>query len=262
MKKNLKNKLARIENKIEELVHYVGGCGMLCPPRGWDERGKEQLKELLSQRCVLLNQMFECTPDEVEAFRQVNNRLYDLTTKMHAKTLSLYQSILKVGYDPDFDDDITIEGTLRYVFNTEFNSVVWTEQERGNYYEVTNNYGSNFTAMLDILYDFYEDGCQPECAFCDVSYNLSHKPGMPASEMGLDDFLDDGKSWNDTPLDRPEFKEICICHAVHDFCTHKYYSIPDLLRMNDFWVEVKITHQHIVDRSGKRYSCIEHKQED
>ena len=32
--------------------------------------------------------------------------------------------------------------------------------------------------------------------------------------------------------------------------------------MNDFWVEVNILHQHIVDRDGKRFSCIEPDEED
>ena len=45
---------------------------------------------------------------------------------------------------------------------------------------------------------------------------------------------------------------------MHDICTHKYYSIPDLLRMNDFRCEVKVTHQHIVDQSGSRWKWWEH----
>ena len=60
-------------------------------------------------------------------------------------------------------------------------------------------------------------------------------------------------------FDREEFKDICICHAVHELCQHKMYSIPDLLRMNDFWCEVKVTHQLLSDRDGKRFSCIERK---
>ena len=60
-------------------------------------------------------------------------------------------------------------------------------------------------------------------------------------------------------FDREEFKDICICHAVHELCQHKMYSIPDLLRMNDFWCEVRVTHQLLSDRDGKRFSCIDRK---
>ena len=209
-----------------------------------------------------MNQMFKCSREDIEAFKLVNERLYELSQKMYAKTLSLYKAILLEGYDPEFDDDIRVEGTLRYVFNHEWESVIWSEEERKNRYVIKNGYGSDIAAMLDILYDLYEDGSEPECAFCGVSYSLHHKPDMPASEFDLENIWDDGKSWNEAPLDRPEFKDICICHAVHDFCCHKLYSIPDLLRMNDFWVEVKITHQHLTDREGKRYSMIVSEKED
>ena len=199
---------------------------------------KEQLREMLSRRCVLLNNMFLCTPEEVDAFKKVNDRLTDLTKKMHSKALSLYRTLLKDGYDPDFDDDLTMEATLRYVYSDEYESVVQDNSER-------NPYGSDFAHMLDILYDYYEDACWPDCAWCSADYRLDLKPDMTAEEYGLYDFLNNGTSWAESWLDREEFKEITICHAVHDLCTHKYYSIPDLLRMNDFWIEIKITHQHI-----------------
>ena len=259
MTKKQQQELARLEKQILKTTRYVGGHGMFRPLNDWDKEKKDKLKGLLAQRCKLMNQMFECTPEDVDAFRQVNDRLNDLTKKMHAKALSLYQAILKQGYDPEFDDDITVEGTLRYVFNDESGSVVWTEEERR--FEVFNAYGSDFAAMLDILYDLYEDGCDPECDFSQVSFSLSHKPEMPASEFGLDDFMDDGQSWNEAPLNLPEFKDICICHAVHNFCCRKSYSIPDLLRMNDFWIDIKITHQHFEDRAGKRWSHIEEDKE-
>ena len=51
-----------------------------------------------------------------------------------------------------------------------------------------------------------------------------------------------------------ELEHIVVCHAVHDICTHKPYSIPDLLRLNDFWVEAHLVCQHIIDQNGKRYN--------
>lgn len=194
--------------------------------------------------------MFQCTPEEVEAFKKVNERLGDLTRKMHAKTLSVFRSLLKEGYDPEFDDDLVVEATLRFVYDDEYMSVVQDDA-------LPNLYGSDFTHMLDILYDYYEDSCWPDCAWCGVSYQLNYKPDMSAKEFGLEDFLNDGNSWAESWLKRDEFKDIIICHAVYDLCIHKNYSIPDLLRMNDFWIEVKIMHQHIVDQDGKRYSWIE-----
>ena len=253
MNRKQKQELTRLEKQILKTAHYIEGRGMIPPFREWDSEHKKEFKALLRQRSDLLNEMFECTPKEVEAFAKVNTLLNDLTKKMHAKALSLYRALLTEGYDPDFDDDIVIDGTLRFVFSDEASYYCREEAD-------PNPYGSRFAPMLDILYDIHED--TPECAFCKVSYELRHKPDMPAEEFGLDDFLDDGASWNEVPLNRAEFKEINICHAVHDLICHKNYSIPDMLSMNDFWVEVNILHQHIVDRDGNRFSCIEPDEEE
>ena len=234
MTKKQKQELARLEKKILIKLPLVGGHRAYRPPINWTKELKEDVKVLLTQRRSLLNRMFECNPEEVERFCKVNNLLVDLTGKMHAKALSLYEGILKEGHDPDFDDDITVEATLQFVFSNYVDSVIRDYVEE-------NIYGSQFSDMLDILTDLYEDDGDPECAFCETSFNLRHRVGMSASEFGLDNFLDDGISWDEAPLNRPEFEDICICHAVHDLCCNKLYSIPDLLRMNDFGVEVKVT---------------------
>ena len=95
MTKKQQQELERLEKQILKTAHYVGGHGMFRPLNDWDKEKKDKLKGLLAQRCKLMNQMFECTPEDVEAFKQVNDRLNGLTKKMHAKALSLYQSILK-----------------------------------------------------------------------------------------------------------------------------------------------------------------------
>lgn len=255
MNKKQKQELAGLERKILKLVNYVDGRGVTPCLSDCAKEKKKELEGLLIRRYVLLNEMFQCTPEEVEAFKKVNERLEDLTKKMHAKTIALFRSILQEGYDPGFDDDIMVEASIRYVYNDEYTSVILDDV-------LPNLYGSDFPHMLDILYDYYEDSCWPECASCNASYSLRYNPDMAAKEFGLEDFLSDGKTWAESWLLREEFKKINICHAVHDLCLHKHYSIPDLLRMNDFWIEVKITHQHVVDRDGKRYSWIEYDKEE
>ena len=255
MDKKLKQELARLERRILKFVNYVDGHGITPSLSDCTREKKEELEEMLVKRYVLLNKMFQCTPEEVDAFRKVNERLADLTRKMHAKAINVFRSVLREGYDPEFDDDITVEATLRYVYADEYASVIQEDA-------LPNHYGSDFAHMLDILYDFFEDSCWPDCAWCRASYSLKYKPGMSAKEFGLEDFLDDGNSWAESWLRREEFEGIEVCHAVHDLCLHKHYSIPDLLRMNDFWIEVKITHQHVVDRDGKRYSWIEPENEE
>ncbi len=67
--------------------------------------------------------------------------------------------------------------------------------------------------------------------------------------------LDDNLSWNnDYPfIGRGEFEDINICYAVHNLTDHLGYSIPDLIRLNDFWAEVRLTVQSITEQDGTRY---------
>lgn len=253
----------RLEKAIIKTACYAEGHGLVKPISSWDGERRETLKSQLEERQTMLNDMFLCSPQEIIDLRKTNDRLYTLTQKMHEKALSLYRAILKEGYDPDFDDDIMVEGTLKYVFNDTWSSVILSGQERRELYDKPlEPYGSNFPAMLEILCEYYDNSFEPGCASFFTSYYLIHKPEMPAKEFGLENFLDDGQSWAEMgPLNRDELKDICICHAVHDLCDHKLYSIPDLLRMNDFWCEVKVTHQLLSDRDGGRFSCINRKED-
>lgn len=242
-----KQALIRLEKAIIRESGYIESHGLAEPVQDWDKQRRDKLRQQLETRRQLLNEMFLCTEEEVADFRKINDRLYELTQKMHEKALQLYRNILQSGFDPDFDDDIMVEGSLRFVFCGR-ESAIWTEEEK---------YGSNFPAMLEILSEYYDHSIEPDCASCRTSYSTAHHPDMDAADIGLENFLDDGETWADgAPLKRKEWEDICICHAVYDLCCDKLYSVPDLLRMNDFWCEVKVTHQLLSDRDGKRVSYI------
>ena len=264
MTKKQRQDLLSLENSIKRTVRYIAGHGCGKPLSSLDAGQKEALEEALSVRQDLLNDMFLCTQEEVMDFRRTNERLYALTQKLHEKAVSLYRALLKEGYDPDFDDDIMVDGSLKFVFNEALGSVILSDKEKRVLFDKPlEPYGSDFPAMLDILSEYYEDALMPECASCSVSYKTSHNTQMDAREYGLENYLDDGKTWAEPgPLGRDEFGDICICHAVHDLCTHKLYSVPDLLRMNDFWCEVRITHQLLSDRDGRRFSFIRRKEKE
>ncbi|MBO7213646.1 MAG: hypothetical protein J6U99_03725, partial [Rikenellaceae bacterium] len=78
------------------------------------QRKCEQVKKLICKRKHLLNKMFVATPEEVVRMEQVNNRLYDLTQKMYARTEAVYRKMATTTYDPEFDDDVEVEGSLRF----------------------------------------------------------------------------------------------------------------------------------------------------
>ena len=97
-----------------------------------------------------------------------------------------------------------------------------------------NNYGSDFLHMIDAIAWTEE----LEIRSCNTS--LGEKPEP--------DRLDDGSSWAEGCLDVPQFSGIGVCYAIHDLCTHKNYSVPDLLRIRSYSLQNIITGnwKHIV----------------
>ncbi len=205
---------------------------------------------LIDKRKELLNKMFAGTPAEVERMRVVNDRLFDLTNKMYARTAALYRAVLALPRDENFDDDIMVRGTLVYSYNGP-GSVLQLEND--------DYYGSAFARMLDIIDTLYAERIDGYFLreieeTTEKSIEPTDRPDMSDAELGFANPLDDGDSWAEGWLWHDSLKDICICHAVHAVCTHlSGYSIPDLLRMNDFWCEVKTTHQHIVEQDGSRW---------
>lgn len=132
---------------------------------------------------------------------------------------------------PDFDDDLEIEGRLAFSFNDE-NSVLKLADD--------DYYCSDFARMIcliDSLIHHSTDWHALECIH-------PHSPK-----------LDNDLNWNnDFPfIGCEEFKNIKICYAVHNLTDHLGYSIPDLIRLNDFWAEVRLTVQSITEQDGTRY---------
>lgn len=245
-----KAKLRKRQQRIEAAILRITGKDMdRLSVRLIQEKKRERIGELIGVRQVLLNRMFAATAEEVECMDRVNGLLLDLTQQMYRRSAELYRRVLDTTHDKTFDDDVVVEGSLRYGCNGP-ESVL----------HLTNDpyYGSDFTRMLQIidwLYSCDVDGFEIE----EIEYtskesiDLDNDTSMSDAQLGFADDLDDGTTWAEGWLYHPAFKHICICHAVRDICTHKSYSIPDLLRMNDFWCEVKVTHQHIVDQSGSRW---------
>jgi len=190
----------------------------------------ETIEDLLADRKHILNEMFQPTDKNMARFRAINQRLYELTENLHCR-FKIIESKSAIFSDcPDFDDDYEIEGWLRHVFNGTESLLVLPDDEY---------YGSRFIIMIKTLYELYEEK---------GLHNIESVYHESTS-------LDDGISWNEPPYrGKPEFDDIVICHAVHDLTNHKAYSIPDLLRLNDFWCEVQIKIQSITDQKGNRWT--------
>lgn len=214
--------------------------------RGIDKYTLHKLDDLIGTRCLILNKMFQATPAEIERFKTVNALLYSLTKKMYQRTADFYRTLLKYGKDETFDDDYYVEGSLQYSYNGE-DSILYLEED--------SYYGSDFNYMIELIDTLTEQERSKfhEIKSVSIVYRPEHTPDWTDEQLDCVDTLDDGQSWAESWLRHPLLDSICICYAVHDICTHKAYSIPDFLRLNDFWVEAKIVCQHIVEQDGTRY---------
>ena len=234
--------------KIEEKILAITGDNVEYN-MAWtrSQRKCEQVERLIWKRKHLLDKMFVATPEEVERMEQVNNRLYDLTQKMYARTETLFRKVMTTTYDPESDDDVEVEGTLKFSANGHSSLLPMANDDY---------YGSNFYEMLCIIGWLYTcevlDLEEIEQCRCYLSPS-DYLPEMNSKELGLTDDLNDGTTWYEPVQPAADkLSHLCICHAIHDLSDHKPYSIPDIQRMNDFWVEVTVKHQLIVEQDGSR----------
>lgn len=222
----MKQELLQIESRIIELV---GSDLELFSYDGLSEEQKEEVKRLLRVRRDILNEMFQLTEANLARFCKVNEELYRLTMALDERVKKFISKKELLFDSLDFDDDYELEGTLQYVFNDKTSICCLTDD---------NYYGSNFAVMIKTLYEVYAHSGIESI----VTLNEHRGP------------LDDGVSWDEYPFNRfPEFKDFIICYAVHDLTDHKLYSIPDLLRLNDFWSEVEFKIQSITNQDGQHY---------
>ena len=248
MKNEKYTRLKEQVQKIEEKILAITGKNVEFNME-WtrSQRKREQVERLIWKRKHLLDKMFVATPEEVVRMEQVNSRLYDLTQKMYARTEALYRKMATTTYDPEYDDDVEIEGTLKFSANGHSSLLPMANDDY---------YGSNFYEMLCIIDWLYTcdvlDFEEIEQCRCYL-YPSDYRPEMSSKELGLTDDLNDDTTWYE-PFQpaADKLSHLCICHAIHDLSDHKPYSIPDILRMNEFLVEVTVKHQHIVEQDGSR----------
>ena len=186
------------------------------------------MKELLSDRHFILGKMFRLhvTEKEVVRFREVNDHLLELTRKMFGEHMKLLGALKGNPVSSVTNwDNVVVESELDVDGDAEVLR-----------YDDDDDYGSDFSKMIDAI-AWTED---LEIRSCYTT--LGEKPEP--------DHLDNGSrlSWAEGCLDIPQFDGIGVCYAVHDLCTHKNYSVPDLLRIRSYSLQNIVTGnwKHIV----------------
>ena len=204
----------------------------------------ELLDALLDLRCWALNSMFEvhCSDEEVRRFTAINDKLYTMTESMYERA-RMVNELIKTMPLHEKDDDVEVEAKLKF-WEDGAPSVLEIEDDEF--------YGSDFTRMI-VLRSIIDSDYKSY----DKIERVAIYPKLVDGKLIPDDTeinnrMDDGTTWAEAWLRHPKLDHLIVCHAVHDICTHKNYSIPDLLRMNTFEVSIDIKIQQIEDQDGAR----------
>ncbi len=207
----------------------------------WDSVKPKNVAEyvdgLLGLRYYALTRLFKihCTNAEVRRIEQVNAKLLEMTREMFLRTGQVYRHFLNMPRDMS-GEDIEVEGTLNY----------WEDFEV-LHLEDDDYYGSDFRHIIPII--AYMDGLLHgglPIISCIPGYDPDHKfnSSMSDRELGLENKLDDGVSWAEAGLHDERLSHIVFCYASHAIITHKDFSIPDYMRMDEYEVKVNIQYQH------------------
>ena len=204
----------------------------------------ELLDALLDLRGWALNSLFEvhCSDEEVRRFTAINDKLYTMTESMYERA-RMVNELIEIMPLHEKDDDVEVEAKLKF-WEDGAPSVLEIEDDEF--------YGSDFTRMI-VLRSIIDSDYKSY----DKIERVAIYPKLVDGKLIPDDTeiqndMDDGTTWAEAWLRHPKLDHLIVCHAVHDICTHKNYSIPDLLRMNTFEVSIDIKIQQIEDQDGAR----------
>jgi hypothetical protein len=202
-----------------------------------NERKNEKLNACLSQRKRLINNNFIFTSEAVMHIERVNRILTEGRAKVFKRCGTIYRQMLKMKRQgDDFLDDFVIEGTVIVRFNNEDSVLMFDEDE--------NNGQSDYVAMAEVLEDTQTD-FEGLTSFL-FSYREDADLHASDEELGI---IDRGlkTNFNYELLDAPELSHIeYFCFTSHVLFVDMDYSLSDIIRINDVWNEVKVTHQNVV----------------
>ena len=222
---------------VEQRVKRIVNCDLDYSPflRYLSENEHDVIDLLMGIRYVVLNEMMlHPTPAEVERFRYQNDKLFKLTQEYYAQCRNMWRTLFHTPYKVDDRYCYEVEGVLRFEYGDD-DAVVKLEND--------DYYGSDFQYMIhlqdELIYKYKMDSL----------LNGVFGSFVGATEDGykqINNMLDDGDSWDECSLHKPEFADICVCYAMHALHTHQDYSLPDILRMDDFVVKVHLQYENEV----------------
>ena len=233
----LKYELIKLEKQILDITGDPIDYKHYRPFLDWcrDETKVEAVEEMMLDRCFILNLLFDihCTPAEVARLEIINGTLLEMTNRTYHRTADMMRALMVMKKD-EMDDDFELEGKFAPRFEIS-SSVLRLDDD--------DYYGSDFIRMAAILHETEKHKPGMADVSCDWSLLKDKSPSATDKELECSNDMDDEHSWAEGPLVHPKLAHIKVCYALHALCTHMNWSIPDVLRINDFSIEVKLTVQ-------------------
>ena len=204
----------KVENLEREILLLTDGGTARCVS---DDKGAYLVK-LIEERKDTLDALFQATPNEVMRMDKLNDQLKAITRQMHERVAIVNEDASKIFVDGNFE----VEGQLNYNPNAA-SAILHMENDEC--------FGSDFVKIHQVIDMLFDQGYLPiKCA-----------DFVRASDL-VNDF-DDGKwetAYEDWQPQADKFKYINICFAIHSLNAYHPYSIPDILRMNNFDITLAI----------------------
>lgn len=227
----LRARLLKTEEKIKAIVgkRHNGYAWDRCPVQ------RDKIALLLIYRSAYLDKMFLATPEEVRRLESLNNKLIKMADDMRARAAMLWDTMVAMRKMPDFDDGYEVRGILKVEG--------WNDEDEVLKLPEDEYYGSDFQFMSEVLHEMVPESMNQ--AFC---HCMIEPPQLATDDTNpgtaFTDTMEDGVTWAEGSLCHPALSHICISHPIHDICTHHSFSIPDLLRINDFRTSVTLAIEH------------------
>ena len=202
-----------------------------------DTVNREKIDACLRRRKIMLNDIFECTPDNVERLFCMANLVKERVAMLHDKGNNLYGQMCKLWSDEKNQpfNDFNVEISLRICFNDEETSILHLDDDRS---------GSNYVRMAEILDDFYYDSFNQGNLIMSDTIDYQEGNNEKIFEfLEVDGRIDDWSEWSSDKF--PELQDLPVVWEFHNLLYHGNYALQDIIRVNDVWSEAKVVWQHI-----------------
>jgi len=224
--------LLGVERMIKDIATDLDGGRRYFFPL-FSETETDLLEDLLGTRGMILNEMMKPKPteEEVERLNYQNEKLLGLVEEARKHAEILIHMFYSVPLNEEERTEYDLEKWLEFT---------WGDTDAVIKMSNDDYYGSDFSYMMKLI-----DTIKSR-TIC-LNNLLIECCGLPETmEDALkqnQETMEDGVTWADGYLHNDAFKDICICHPIHCLYSHLHYSIPDILRMNDFAYKVTLTYE-------------------